>query len=229
MSSGVRCRSTNGVFHRSQLGVFGCPRIWELTDEGFVYGGQDGGYRAYYASRVGVPNAVAESPWCILRNRPSLRLDWENDDNCEASHIDGRGNNYYEQVATAKTTLVLPAPARLVLAISGMAETEDPQEPDFTVYERMEINVDDALVATGHSPGGGLGCDGGMAAVVTAPASGVSTDEEGRPYVDLSAGAHSIYIWASTIDEWYHWRGSERLANDGAYYQFDMQLIPIPE
>lgn len=226
---GVICRSTTGVFHRSQLGVFGCPRIWEFTDEGFVYGGQNGAYRAYSANKVGVVSTVAESPWMVLRQRPSLRLDWENDDNCPSKWLDGKSGNAYEQIVTARTVLNMPSAGRLKILITGMAETEDPQEPLNEVFERMELYGDDALWMTGHSPGGGLDCDGGMAPVVTDVEAVITIGGDGIPYIDLLAGAHVIYIWASTVDSMYHWRGSTRTATDGAYYQFDMQLTEIPE
>ena len=213
------CRSNTGAFYKSELGVFGCPRIWEFSDQGFIYGGQSGALRTYTGGKVGLVDTVAESPWTILKVRPSLRLDFENDGLCPLRHLDGRGGNYNTQIATAQTTINLPIAATLQIKITGMAETEDPQEPEFLVFERMELYIDDmeTPVATGHSPGGGLGCEGGMAPVVVEP-SGTIT-------VNLSAGAHILYIWASTVDYAYHWRGSAPMATDGTFYQFDISIV----
>ena len=224
MSYRFRCRSTDGMFVCSQLGVFGCPRIWELTDYGFCYGGQDGEYRAYTADCVGIPDAVAESPWCILRNqnRLSIRLDWENY-GCESHYLDGRGTSPYGQEASAKTTFVLPAPARLEFTTSGMADSLYP--PSSPYGTDCHIYDDAGIVQTGHGPGGGDGCI--MAPIVTYDGSIWRTD--GKACVDLSAGEHNIIIWADAWHEDGTWRGSSRLANDGSYFLFDMQLIPIPE
>lgn len=213
------CRSNTGAFYQSALGVFGCPRIWEFSDQGFLYGGQLGALRTYSGGKVGLVDTVAESPWTILKVRPSLRIDFENDDLCFTRHLDGRGGNYNNQIATAQTTINLPIAATLKITITGMAETQDPQGTTFLFFERMELYIDDmgTPVAIGHSPGGGLGCEGGMAPVVVEP-SGTIT-------VNLSAGVHILYIWASTVDERYHWRGSAPMATDGTFYQFDISLV----
>lgn len=176
---------------------------WTFTDQGFVYGGQAGALRTYNS-----PGDVSESPWTA--NSDGLRLDFENDDNCSDQWVDGRGANPNEQIATARAILTLTQRMRLSITWSGMAERQNPLPGDSTVYERMELYIDDDLKGSAHSPGGGYGCS--MGPIISSPASPQT--------VELEAGEHELFIWTSTIDPYFHWR-------NGTYYIFTLKLEAI--
>ena len=76
-------------------------QTWSFTDSGFIDGGQDGAYRAYDD-----PADVPASPWSILNGGLGLRLDWEDDENCQS-------HNPYTQYATATAVIVVPRAVRI--------------------------------------------------------------------------------------------------------------------
>jgi len=123
---------------------------WSFTDTGFIDGGQDGAYRAYDD-----PGDVPASPWSILNDGLSLRLDWEDDDNC-------RNHNPNTQSATATCQITVPRDTLMTVTWSGQGETQDSN------FELMSLSVDGTLVGEAHAPGGGQGC-AGMGAVVSDP------------------------------------------------------------
>ncbi len=166
---------------------------WSFTDQGLIDGGQNGAYRAYDD-----PADVPASPWSILNNGRSLRLDWEDDNNC-------RYHNPYTQHATATCEIIVPRDTLMTVAWSGMGETQDPN------YELMSLYVDGGLVGSAHAPGGKLGCAGGMAPVVSNPPP--------PQQVLLTTGPHTLHIDATTNDPLYHF---------GAWYRFDLTFEEVP-
>jgi hypothetical protein len=171
----------------------GFLNTWTFTDAGFIDGGQDGAFRAYDD-----PADVPASPWTILNGGFGLRLDWEDDQNC-------RGHNPYTQTATATATIILPRAMVMTVGWSGVGETQDPG------YDVMSLSVDGNLIGSAHAPGGQLGCEGGMAPVVSDPAP--------PQQVVLAAGAHTLTITATTNDPLYHF---------GAWYQFNLAFANAP-
>jgi len=175
---------------------------WDLADEGFIAGGQNGAQRTYND-----PTEVAASPWSFVNiqtNQLSLRLDFEDDYNCA-------GYNINTQTAWASVLIrtLLPQ-VRMFISWEGLGETEDPGGSTDEIFEQMRLSVNGTEVARAHAPGGGLGCAGGVAPVVSDPPSPFS--------VILSEGEHNIDITASTNDPRYH---------VGAYYQFTLSFIPV--
>jgi len=168
-------------------------QTWSFTDVGFIDGGQDGAYRAYDD-----PDDVPASPWTILNDGLSLRLDWEDDQNC-------RSHNPYTQSATATCEIIVPRALVMTVTWSGEGETQDPN------YELMSLYVGGNLVGSAHAPGGGLGCEGGMAPVVSNPAP--------PQQVTLQPGTHTLFIDATTNDPLYHF---------GAWYRFDLTFEEAP-
>jgi hypothetical protein len=71
--------------------------------------------------------------------------------------------------------------------------------------DRAVVVLDDIL------PGGGLGCDGGMAPVVS--------DPPPPQQVTLQPGTHTLFIDATTNDPLYHF---------GAWYRFDLSFADAP-
>ena len=82
------------------------------------------------------------SPWTILNEGRSLRLDWEDDTNC-------REHNPYTQSATAMAEIIVPRAMVMTITWSGMGETQDP------MFELMNLSVDGNLIGSAHAPGGG--------------------------------------------------------------------------
>ena len=167
---------------------------WSFTDSGFIDGGQDGAFREYAH-----PDDVAASPWSIFDDGQSLRLDWEDDDNCQ-------NHNPYTQNATATAAIVVPRDMVMTVTWSGQGETQDSN------FELMSLSVDGQLVGEAHAPGGSQGCAGGMAPVVS--------DPEPPQEVTLLAGEHTLNIDATTNDDLYHF---------GAWYQFELAFADLPE
>ena len=166
---------------------------WSFTDEGFIDGGQNGAYRTYDD-----PADVPESPWTILNDGLSLRLDWEDDGNC-------MNHNPNPQTVTATAKIFVPRSMLMTITWSGMGETQDPN------YELMSLYVDGNLVGSAHAPGGKLGCAGGMAPVVSNPPP--------PQQVTLTPGTHTLFIDATTNDPLYHF---------GAWYRFDLTFEEAP-
>jgi hypothetical protein len=200
----VRIGGKRGVLVGGRAAVYNadesCPdccieftQEWSFTDTGFIDGGQDGAFRAYDH-----PNDVPASPWSIFGDGLGLRLDWEDDDNCI-------GHNPYMQSATATAEIVVPVAMLMTVDWSGMGETE---EADF---ELMSLHVDGDLIGSAHAPGGGLGCEGGMAPVVS--------DPPPPQQVTLQPGTHTLFIDATTNDELFHF---------GAWYRFDLTFEEAP-
>jgi len=168
-------------------------RRWSFTDSGFIDGGQNGAYRAYDN-----PDDVYASPWYVLDEGLGLRLDWEDDYNC-------RSHNPYTQNATATCEITVPKRMLMTVNWSGVGEVQD------SGFDVMSLYVDGNLVGSAHAPGGDLGCDGGMAPVVSNPPP--------PQQVILEPGSHVLFIDATTNDELYHF---------GAWYRFDLTFAPAP-
>ena len=152
-------------------------QTWSFTDSGFIDGGQDGAYRAYDD-----PADVPASPWSILNDGLGLRLDWEDDENCQ-------NHNPYTQYATATAVIVVPRAVIMTITWSGEGETQDPD------FELMSLFVNGNLVGSAHAPGGGQGC-AAMGPVVSDPAP--------PQQVTLQPGTHTLFIDATTNDPLYH-------------------------
>ena len=165
-------------------------QTWSFTDTGFITGGQDGAFRAYDN-----PGDVPASPWSILNGGLGLRLDWEDDDNCQSY-------NPYTQSATATAEITVPHAVTMTIAWSGEGETQDPD------FELMSLFVNGNLIGSAHAPGGQLGCEGGMGPVVSNPAP--------PQQVVLAPGVHTLFIDATTNDPLYH---------AGAWYQFNLTFL----
>lgn len=115
---------------------------WSFTDSRFINGGQDGAFLAYDN-----PPDVPASPWTILNQGRSLRLDREEDNDC----LD---HNPYTQAATATCEIVVPQAMIMTVSWSGIGETQDPN------YELMSLYVDGLLVGSAHAPGRQQTCAG---------------------------------------------------------------------
>jgi len=174
---------------------------WVFTDEGFVAGGQVGVVLRSYTS----PSDVPASPWSFQSaDQRSLRMSFENDYNCAIPPY-----NPNNQIGTAEAVIWVSCPRRMTVAWSGMGERKHPSLSDPTIYELMSLFVDDALVGSAHSPGGGLGCEAPVAGVVSDPALPQS--------IVLQTGIHRLRITTETRDENYH---------IGAYYRFNLSFDP---
>jgi hypothetical protein len=151
---------------------------WSFTDIGFIDGGQNGAYRAYDN-----PDDVPVSPWTIFNGGLSLRLDWEDDNNCKL-------HNSYTQSATATAEIIMPKAMILTVNWSGMGETELPD------FELMSLYVNGNLVGSAHAPGGEQGC---------APMGPVVSDPPPPQQMRLNPGPHTLFIDATTNDPYYHY------------------------
>ncbi len=167
--------------------------FWSLSDEGFIAGGQNGAFRAY-----DYPSEVVSSLWSLFNDGLSARLEWEDDSNCE-------GYNPNTQYGMAVRSITNQQTSLLTVSWSGMGETQDPS------FELMSLYVDGVLIGSAHAPGGGLGCAGGMAPVVSSPAP--------PQQVVLVPGEHILAIDATTNDGLYHHE---------AWYQFELELQVLP-
>jgi hypothetical protein len=150
---------------------------WTFTDTGFIDGGQDGASRSYDD-----PSTVAASPWSISNEGRTVRIDWEDDDNCQ-------NHNPYTQSGTATATITVPQDTIMTVSWSGKGETQDPG------FELMDLSVDGELLGEAHAPGGGQGCSA-MGDVISDPA----PPQEKL----LTAGTHTLTINATTNDPLYH-------------------------
>jgi hypothetical protein len=177
---GVLLGGKSAVYNAEETCPACCLEIlwdWSYTDDGFIDGGQDGAYRAYDD-----PDDVPASPWTILNDGLSLRLDWEDDINC-------RNHNPYTQYATAEAYFYVPRAMIMTVDWSGMGETQHP------LYELMSLRVDAEEVGSAHAPGGDQGC-ADMAPVVS--------DPPPPQQVLLDSGMHILYIDATTNDPRFH-------------------------
>ncbi|HEV56347.1 MAG TPA: hypothetical protein ENN87_02475 [Phycisphaerales bacterium] len=164
---------------------------WSFTDTGFIDGGQDGAYRAYDH-----PAMVPASPWMLAVDGLGLRLDFEEDLNC-------RGHNPYTQYATATCQITVNERAILTATWSGMAETERLNR------ELMVMTLGGNLLGRGSSPGGGLGCEGGMGPALCYPTPPAQAT--------LDPGTYTLHIDATTDDAYFHF---------GAWYAFEFSFAP---
>jgi alpha-tubulin suppressor-like RCC1 family protein len=179
---------------------------WSFTDDGFISGGQNGAHREYMD-----PSSVPASPWSYRStDHHSLRLSYENDNNCA-------NYNPYTQSGTAVATVTAQCPIRMYVSWSGQGETQDSN------YELMNCYIDGNFVGQAHAPGGGLHCEGGMGPVVSFPPPpqyvDMSPHWEGTPPDEiLTVTLHTLSIDSTTNDPLYH---------TNAYYQFDLTFVPI--
>lgn len=149
---------------------------WSFTDDGLIDGGQNGSYRAYEN-----PGDVPASPWTVFNNGLGIRLEWEDDYNCQ-------NHNPYTQYATATAEIMVPETMVLTLNWYGMDETDEEKGT-------LSIGVDGNAVGGAHSPGGGLGC---------APMAPIVSNPPPPQQVTLTTGLHILHIDATTWDELYH-------------------------
>lgn len=168
----------------------GCCSQWWFTDLGFIDGGQEGGFREYRA-----PKEVKASPWRVFNDGLSLRLDWENDNNCS-------NHNPNTQYATALWRFEATEDVSLKIDWSGVGETQDSN------YEYMRLYINGERISEAHAPGGGKGCGGGMAAVVSDPSPPQT--------IKLKAGMNTFFVDATTNDALYH---------VNAWYRFDLKFM----
>ena len=152
-------------------------QAWSFTDQGFIDGGQNGALRSYDD-----PASVPASPWTILNGGLGLRLNWEDDSNCQ-------NHNPNTQVATATAIITVPVDTTMTVDWTGLGETQAPN------FELMSLSVDGVLVGSAHAPGGGQGC---------APMGPVISDPPPPQQVMLTTGQHTLTIDATTNDSLYH-------------------------
>lgn len=165
---------------------------WSFCDEGFIDGGQNGAARTYDD-----PSEVSASPWTIFNEGFKIRLDFEDDDNC-------MNHNPYIQSAQAFCKIIVPQTMIMTISWAGEGETES------TFGEQMRIYLNRYnLITSAHSPGGQLGCAGGMAPIVSTPAPPQQRS--------LWRGQHELLVTASTNSNMYHF---------GAWYEWDISFTP---
>ena len=166
---------------------------WLFTDQGII--GPDeslsGDFRAYND-----PSEVAASPWSFSYSSGTLtlRMDYEDDENCEQ-------HNPNVQKATAESVIAIASncEVRLTADWIGMVEQRN------TGYERMWLYLDGIQIAYGESTQGQDQDD-------CPPMLPVSGDQE----VVLQPGFHVLRVETDTgIDGRYH---------HNAYYEFNMTL-----
>ena len=160
---------------------------WQFTDEGFIDGGQNGKPRTYHD-----PSKVPACPWSISQGGRSLTLKWEDDWNCKK-------HNKFTQKASANATIMVERPLVMTISWSGMGETQAQG------FEIMSLHLNGNLIGSAHAPGGGKGCAGGMASVVSSPPP--------PQQVSLKKGENIVKIEATTNDPLYHFN---------AWYRFEL-------
>jgi Protein of unknown function (DUF642) len=172
----------------------------ELTDEGFIAGGQNAIKRRYYWNSengfvYGDGTSVQNSPWKINNNK--IRLNFEDDINCSKY-------NKHRQKATCKIHINLIEQKNINLSWVGMAEQNSSNN------EYMELRLDGQKFASSSSVGIGLACS---------PMSPVeSKDSEGNiispsAVLTLAEGLSVIDIVLDTKNEFFH---------TNSYYEFTM-------
>ena len=119
--------------------------------------------------------------WSVSEEGLCIRLDINDSQNCG-------GPNSSVQGATATVTFNTAYDYDLSAVLTGVAELQA------TGYEVYQVQVDNVLVLSAASAGGGFGCTPGPANVI---------DNVMQPYM-LVAGSHTIEIDFSTRDTLYH-------------------------
>lgn len=156
---------------------------------------------ARYAVTATTAN-VAASPWSFPTvDQRSLKMSFEDDGNCAFY-------NSFNQVGTAEAVIWVSCPRRMTVAWTGMGEQRDPSPQNPLTFERMSLFIDNALVGSARSPGGGLECVP-MATVVSEPTPPQS--------ILLQTGIHRLRIETQTGDYKFH---------VGADYQFNLSFDP---
>ena len=172
---------------------------WIFTDEGFIDGGQGGAFRVYSS-----PASVPASPWSFQSaNQHSLRMSFEDDGNCA-------NFNHNNQIGTAEATVTVSCATRVTVTWSGKGEQKDPSPQNPDTFERMNLFLDNGLVGSAHSPGGGLECEAPVANVVSEPPP--------PQIIIIQPGTHALKITTETHDALYH---------IGAFYQFLLDFEPL--
>jgi hypothetical protein len=170
----------------------------ELTDEGFIAGGQNAIKRRYYWNSekgfvYGDGTSVQNPPWVINNNK--IRLNFEDDINCSKY-------NKHRQKATCRIHINPFEQKNINLSWVGMAEQNSSNN------EYMELRLDGQKFASSGSVGTGKGCSP-MIPVV-------SKDSEGNTIspsavLTLAEGLSVIDILLDTKNEFFH---------TNSYYEF---------
>lgn len=204
---------------------------WEFSDTGFVDWRQALGtpdknsYTRTYDDLIGniltttesspqagaqVGDQVLHSPWSLSNGGFTVRVDFEDDNNCVAPRgtPTTAGYNPNTQSAGATATINVVGSVDMTVDFTGLAERQD------TGFENLTLTVDkgtgsEVVVATATSPGGNLGCPGGNGPVVLTSGSNPVT-------VNLGSGDHTLTVDVTTSDPLYH---------INAYYQIAMSFV----
>jgi hypothetical protein len=164
----------------------------EISDQGFILGGQNGKKRRYnWSASNGFyyddNSPVVKSPWTINGN--TLRIDFEDDSNCKKY-------NSFTQTSSCRLFYNLDSNTEITINWTGKGEVQD------ACYDIMNLKINGSLVAFAHAPGGGKGC-AGVGNIVSSVAPPYTTT--------LSKGFNIVELSVTTKDPLYH---------SGSYYEF---------
>lgn len=147
---------------------------WELSETGFE--GSD--------------------PWTVGENNLTLRLDFEDSQDCG-------GSNPNSQSGTASSIITTTCPLTMKISWYGQGEAEDPG------YETLGIVINGVTVVQAATDGsGGAGCG----PVPTVPEGGTTNPQE----VELPLGESTIDVTMDTIDAAWH---------QDAYYEITFEFL----
>lgn len=169
---------------------------WALMDRN-VYDITNSQYFDPITRNYDSDNLASHALWSVWNNRYSLRVDWQDSENC----LEGQQINNRKQDAEALVEITVTKNETIVIEWEGIGEKQDPD------YEKMDLFINDELISRGHAPGGNLQCE--MGPIVS------EWFEDYENGYELTPGDHTIKIVATTNDGLYH---------VGAYYQFFIYL-----
>ena len=175
----IRSYSQNFMFNQHNTVVLEDMLIWTITAD----------------------NPCSADPWDFTKyNYFNSGLQYEIMYNIEDSENCG-GTCSSVQSGEAVATIYTTTEKSMALTFGGIGEKEN------EIYEKIEFYLNDILIAEGHAPGGGLGCE--MGPIVD------------KFYVDpniiIPANTVTTFrIKFSTVDAWYH---------VGAYYLVILSLF----
>lgn len=146
---------------------------------------------------------VSGNPWTLNPNLSSIRIDVEDSFNC------GGPNGNIQNGQAVATITVGNSNVDLDFIINGLGERE------LQGYETLTISINNNIIGMSKSPGGNLGCDGGVGPVIIT--------QQPQTQTLLANNQYTISIDFSTIDDSFH---------VGAFYEIDLlfnnQPLPSP-
>lgn len=178
----IRSYSQNFMFNQHNTNVLEDTLIWSITAD----------------------NPCSEDPWNFIKYgsfnnglQYDIMYNIEDSENCG-------GTCSSVQSGMAIATIYTTTEKSMSLKFDGIGEKES------QIYEKIEFYLNDILIAEGHAPGGGLGCEMGS----------IVSEFYVDPQIIIPANTVTTFrIKFSTVDAWYH---------VGAYYAVLLSIYNTP-